>query len=161
MEGGSPGGIGRLTAQGGRTPFDPPPRPRSPTVNFNQVNRSRAHAPAMPWFFRHALLWCPTPGTLHLTGVEPPECVFSPGDGAERVVTCCFVSPGGGGTGARWGFKWRSAALGCGRPIRQVNHRSPRPRAYFFVPPVAGVLPNRFSKRATRPPVSRIFCLPV
>jgi len=26
---------------------------------------------------------------------------------------------------------------------------------------VAGVLPNRFSNLATRPPVSRIFCLPV
>src|SRR5580658_5530964 len=158
MEGGSPGGIGRLTAQGGRTPFDPPPRPRSPTVNFNQVNRSRAHAPAMPWFFCHALLWCPTPGTLHLTGVEPPEWAFLPGKGAERVVTCCFVSPGGGWHGGAVGIQMAFGRLwAVWRPIRQVNHRSPRPWAYFFVPPAAGVLPKRRSKRATRPPVSRIF----
>jgi hypothetical protein len=40
--------------------------------------------------------------------------------------------------------------------------RALRGRYFFLVAaPVTGPLPKRFSNRATRPPVSRIFCLPV
>jgi hypothetical protein len=40
---------------------------------------------------------------------------------------------------------------------------SVRPWEIYFLPEglVEGFLPNLFSNRATRPPVSRIFCLPV